>query len=710
MGSFFIYPSYCFKYIFLIARMNTTMILNSSSPSISSFFKDLTRRDVAWGILVFLGYFLTAKLGQFFFVQLHTSPAVIWPPVGIALAAMYLGGYRMWIPVALGQFCSMLSSTASPIAVVAATAAYVVQPAVSVYLMRRFGFHGSFEKGTDALILILVAFVLSAIGPGITTAAYALTGTLPATAFLTWGRSWAGGIFSIVVLVPFVTTWYPWQRVRSSRSEKLEIALSLLAVIAVDAFIFWTPYAGLLGIAVIFVLPVVLMWFVLRFAPRWLTLSIFLTAVIGIAGSMLIPSQTTTLSVQLFSDEVYIGFIAAIFLVFATIVEERRLAHRAIEKNNAVLEQALEKISGEDTAKTEFIAILAHELRNPLAPIVSAHEWLEIQQQEPESLAAIKSAQQHTLMIRRLLDDLLEMARVSQKAFKLQKETASVRDIVQQSIESTARFLQSRGHTLKVRLPEEDVFIFVDPVRIKQIVINLLNNAGKYTDPGGEIELTCERQGEFVSIRIKDNGVGIASAALPKIFDPFRRLGPTPHIGTGLGIGLSLTKRLVQMHDGTIEAESEGPGKGSTFTVRIPMRDAVPTAQTPGQPVKEKRALGRTRILIVDDNEAAAKGLEKLLVHHDQDVRSIYSGKNVLDAVASFAPDVILLDIGLPDIDGYEVARMLRAQGFSRSIVALTGYGQDSDRLRSLEAGFDYHLVKPVSVSNILAILGSIRQ
>ena len=280
-----------------------------------------------------------------------------------------------------------------------------------------------------------------------------------------------------------------------------------------------------------------------------------------------------------------------------------------------------------------------------------------------------------------------------------------MRDVVMQSIESTAPMMQARDHRLKVVLPQEEIMLYADPVRIKQILINLLNNAGKYTEPGGEIELSCQRQGGFVSIRVKDSGIGIASDTLSHIFDPFRRLGSTPHIGTGLGIGLSLTKKLVQMHDGTIEAESDGIGFGSTFTVRIPIQTQLPATHGVLENITQKRELGRSRILIVDDNEPAARGLEKLLMYHRQDVRSAYTGAEALDALKSFNPDVILLDIGLPDMDGYQVARSLRAGGWSGTLIALTGYGQDSDRVESQQAGFDYHLVKPVSVSNILAIL-----
>lgn len=307
-------------------------------------------------------------------------------------------------------------------------------------------------------------------------------------------------------------------------------------------------------------------------------------------------------------------------------------------------------------------------------------------------------------MIRRLLDDLLDTARVTQKKFKLQKETIPLQDVISQSVESTAGFLQSRRHSLRTSMPNEPILLFADPVRLKQVFINLLNNAGKYTEPGGTIHISCEVRDTTVLVTVRDSGIGIDSKHLPHIFHPFRRVGPAIHVGTGLGIGLSLTKRLVEMHGGTIRAESEGPGTGSTFTVSLPRPAQLPMPKMPPQETRGENTV-RSRILIVDDNAAAAYGLQKLLAHHGQDVRTILSGTEALAVVPDYKPDVVLLDIGLPDMNGYEVAKQLRASGWSRTIVALTGYGQDTDKLEAKNAGIDHHLVKPVSVVDIVAII-----
>ncbi len=258
-----------------------------------------------------------------------------------------------------------------------------------------------------------------------------------------------------------------------------------------------------------------------------------------------------------------------------------------------------------------------------------------------------------------------------------------------------------------MELPGGPLLLEVDPVRFQQIIVNILNNAAKYTPPGGRIKLVCKRSDDKVMIEIRDSGIGIPHEFLDEIFEPFRQIRPTPQVGTGLGIGLWLTKRLVEMHGGTISATSEGPERGSVFTMYFP----VPTLLlTPPQAEKKKSPAepGARKIMIVDDNEAAADGLKKLLEFKGHAVVVAHTGTAALAEVDTFAPHVILLDIGLPDIDGYEVARRLRRKETPATLIALTGYGQEEDKTKALEAGFDFHLTKPVGIAEIEAILADI--
>ena len=513
------------------------------------------------------------------------------------------------------------------------------------------------------------------------------------------GRAWGAGVFSVLVFTPLIAMWYRGRELSRPKSftKKVEIIAAFCLLLAENHFLFWTSYPQYFGISVIFFLPAVLIWFALRLHPRWLTLALVLTSFQGIAGSILAHPSVVALNEQLISDEVYIGLIAAIFLIFVAVVEERRAAYKQLEK-------AYQSTSAADSAKSEFIAILAHELRNPLAPIVSSLELLKLQPQTIESVEALESAETHTLMLRRLLDDLLDTVRLTKKKFNLQKEILSMQEVIALSLESARDFIRSRGHNLTVSVPDEPVMLNADPVRVRQMITNLLNNAAKYTNPGGKIELVLQREEDNAVIRVTDNGIGIEAEALPHLFDSFWQADSARERNSGLGIGLSLTKRLIEMHDGRIEVRSQGLGRGSTFSVYLPALSGESPAPVNRKVQKKGTVLSR-RILVVDDNRAAADGMQKLLVHHGHHVETAYSGERALETSGSFAPDVILLDLGLPDIDGYEVARRIRSGGWGGVIVALTGYGQEGDRLQSGQAGFNHHLVKPVGAADILGLL-----
>jgi CheY-like chemotaxis protein len=273
--------------------------------------------------------------------------------------------------------------------------------------------------------------------------------------------------------------------------------------------------------------------------------------------------------------------------------------------------------------------------------------------------------------------------------------------------------VESRKHSLSISLPPHPIWIEADPLRLEQVLINLLNNSVKYTDPGGRIELICTTEGERVCMTVRDTGIGIAPHMLQKIFEPFLQLSDTRGSG-GLGIGLSLTKKLVELHSGEIEAKSGGPGKGSEFTVRLPLPPLVqlqiPTGKRAAPGTLAKAAISPTieekrhRVLVVDDNEAAAKGLSKLLTHKGYEVRVAYDGPGAVEAALRYKPHTIVLDIGLPGFDGYEAARRILAHGKTCTLIALTGFGQEHDKQRAFEAGFDYHLTKPVNVADIEAL------
>jgi CheY-like chemotaxis protein/anti-sigma regulatory factor (Ser/Thr protein kinase) len=310
----------------------------------------------------------------------------------------------------------------------------------------------------------------------------------------------------------------------------------------------------------------------------------------------------------------------------------------------------------------------------------------------------------------RLVDDLLEMSRISRGTLELRREPVEVATIVRNALETSEPLVLAARHRLDVHLPGERLLVHGDPVRLAQLLANLLNNAAKYTDPGGRIELSAWREDDLVAIRVRDNGRGIAPHELARIFEIFVR-GEDERAQGGLGIGLALARQLARMHGGTLEAESAGRGEGSDFTVRLPLsqpqagrRDDAPQA-APARPIPR-------RILVVDDNRDAAESLAIILGAFGAETRVAFSGADAVAALESFAADVALLDIGMPDMDGYETARRVRARFADRGIalVALTGWGQEQDRRRSREAGFAHHIVKPPEIEVLRNLLASIAE
>ena len=384
------------------------------------------------------------------------------------------------------------------------------------------------------------------------------------------------------------------------------------------------------------------------------------------------------------------------------------LAHRAvIAIENANLLAALKE---SDRRKDEFLAILAHELRNPLAPIRNAVHILRAKAPAlPELLWATDVIDRQVHQMSRLVDDLLDVSRIAGGKIQLRKERIELATVVNSAIEASRPLIDKRGHELAVMMPAEPIPLHADLTRLSQVLLNLLNNAAKYTDPGGRIGLTVAREGAEVAIRVTDTGIGIPSEMLPRIFGMFTQVDRSlERAEGGLGIGLTLVQRLVELHRGTVEARSGGPGKGSEFIVRLPIAThfAVGKDQGPARAVAEPAAHATCRILIVDDNRDAADTLGMLLRNLGNEVRTAHDGLEALGAAEDFQPDVVLLDIGMPKMNGYDAARQIRGRrGKSVILIAVTGWGQEEDRRRSADAGFDHHLTKPVNLGALQKLL-----
>jgi signal transduction histidine kinase len=409
------------------------------------------------------------------------------------------------------------------------------------------------------------------------------------------------------------------------------------------------------------------------------------------------------------------GTVAGAVMVFHDVIARRRAEadserlYKAAQIEIANRESADAALRDADRRKDEFLATLAHELRNPLAPIRQAALISKAQgateAQKRWSHDVIDRQVQHMSM---LLDDLLDISRVTRGRLALRMQSTNLASVIEAAVETARPAIDGKRHVLSVEIPTEPVQFTADPLRVAQVLSNLLTNAAKYTDPEGQIRLTAGCESGDVVIRVADTGIGISAAALPRVFNMFSQVhSTTDRSEGGLGIGLALARGLIDLHEGKLEARSAGLGCGSEFTVRLPRRPVMEAQHGESNTPATSTVIRRCRILIADDNRDSAETLAALLRMDGHEVTAVHDGPVALSAFREFKPEVALLDIGMPGLTGYEVARKMRqaASGASLTLIAITGWGQDVDKERAVAAGFDHHLTKPVDPRRLADLL-----
>jgi signal transduction histidine kinase len=374
------------------------------------------------------------------------------------------------------------------------------------------------------------------------------------------------------------------------------------------------------------------------------------------------------------------------------------------KRSEAILQES-------DRRKDEFLAILAHELRNPLAPLRNGLQLLRLAGDDVRTVAQTRSMMERQMQhMVRLIDDLMDISRITRGRVVLRKEPVELAAVIRDAVETSRPLIETAGHELTVIYPPEPITLDADPARVAQVFANLLNNAAKYTPRGGQIRLTAERQGSEVVVGVRDTGIGIPADMLPRIFEMFTQVDRSLERSQGgLGIGLSLVRGLVELHGGSVKAHSGGLGQGSDIRVRLPVHPPPRNAPSAAEDGRQA-APSRYRILVVDDNQDAADSLALLLTFQGNEVRTAYDGLEAVEAAAVFEPDIVLSDIGMPGMNGYEVAKRIRQQcrGRRMVLVAMTGWGQEEDKRHATEAGYDFHLVKPVELSDLRRLLSSL--
>jgi len=377
------------------------------------------------------------------------------------------------------------------------------------------------------------------------------------------------------------------------------------------------------------------------------------------------------------------------------------------------LRQLAADLSNADRRKDEFLATLAHELRNPLAPIRNGLHLMKWAGSDAEAVERSRSMMERQIeQMVRLVDDLMDISRINQGKIELRKEHVSLGAVIASAVETSRPLIEEMGHEFTVVMPKPSIIVDADSTRLAQVFMNLLNNSAKYSERGGHIWLTVERQGSDVVVSVRDTGIGIPADKLTSIFDMFSQVDRSLEKSQGgLGIGLSLVKRLVEMHGGRIEAKSDGPGRGSEFVVRLPVDVEASRPQAADKQEEPAAPKSSLRILIVDDNKDGADSLAMVLKMMGNDTRTAYDGKEGVELAGEFRPEVVLFDIGMPKLNGYEACRLIRKQPWGRKVIviAVTGWGQEDDRQRSHDAGFDHHMVKPVDPQVLMKMLAGLQ-
>ncbi len=674
-----------------------------------------TARQWIMGCVLFLAYFCASIFGS----RAFTPPAVISASAGIALAGLVLEGTMLWPAVYLGALLSYLfdhSGNFQIFVLALLPAAQAAQAIIGATLLKKFGFDPMFNHMRDALAIFFVGIGIASITPAVGMLAYSLNRyffhtSIPA---LTWGSWWGGVIVSTVVVAPFLIRWLYRPFFRRTWDDVREIAIIFAVLLVISITLFFTPMHEIGDISLVYFLLVPLFWIAIRLGPRFMTLAIALIGVMGISGifwGTAIPPAALA-GQAIFQTQMLIITLAGIFLILVASEEERKEALKHLQSHIAKLEDEFGVLSFRDRTKSEFLAILAHELRNPLAPLVSSIELLRLQGLvSTENLPILDDIDDRIKTIRRLLDDILDISRLSQNKFHLQREYIELQKIIAHAVHSVEKQLEEREQTISINIRKEPMALNVDAVRIEQVITNLLNNASKFTGVKGNISISAQQLGGTAEIRIKDNGIGIDPMMLDQIFEPFRQVEGR-RMNDGLGIGLSLAKQLVEIHGGTIEARSKGHGHGSEFIIRLPI--LISPAPQQGDPARDifskpvAKIKAAHRVLVVDDNTAAAHGVGKLLRLMGYAVDYAYTGAEAIRQAEQLHPDSIILDIGLPDMDGYQAADSIREKAkFSGMLIALTGYGQDEDKQKAYAAGFNHHLTKPIGIADLQRILNS---
>ncbi len=671
-------------------------------------------------LLVALVYFGAGWAG----LQLASTTkqiSLVWPDTGIALAILVLRGRRLWPAIAVASFAANLVTGTHWLGAAWISVGDTLEALIGATALLRVGFRPALRRLHDVASLFLLAACLStAVGATVGVLALCATGAASWSTFsLSWSTWWIGDAVSDLVGAPFLLVWIDQAR-REWRFDRLSEALLLMVAMLGLSLAVFVDHGTSVPYPVHYLIFPAVIWAALRLGQHGTATLVLGAASVSIAATLKGrgPFVTTSMSSSLLQVTLFMAVVSVTGLFLGATTAERNRAERRrsadyarLRSSEERLARQAEELAAADRRKDEFLAVLGHELRNPLAPLQNALELLALGGTDASILVrtrALMERQLHHLV--RLVDDLLDVARIRSGKIVLELEAVQLAAMIASAVELARPLINSRRPQLDGYEPEEPVWIHADRTRLPQLLANLLNNAAKYSSDGGHITVragTDARTG-LAEVRVSDTGIGMTPDALANVFELFAQAaGPEHAVQGGLGVGLSLARSIAELHGGTLVATSEGPGKGSEFLLRLPVSEKPARTRDAGENAARKSA--GSRILVVDDNVDAADSLGIMLSYSGHEVRVVYSGRDALAAAEALGPDAIILDLGMPGMDGYAVAHALRSNPkfHATRLIALSGYGQLEDRRRTAEAGFDEHLVKPVILEALNAALAS---
>ena len=660
---------------------------------------DADLQNLAWIAAVAIIYYVAGKLGLYF-ASFTASSTSVWPPTGIAFAAMLLLGYQIWPGIFLGAFFVNLGISGGVIASLGIATGNTLEAVVAVYLTTRYA-NGLklFEHSQDFLRFAALGMLAAALSATIGLISLASGGLAHWNEFVRiWVTWWLGDVGGFLLFGPTPILWIENPKLAGDHRRPLESSLLLALITLFGVVVFAGTVPEIAQYRIGFICFPMLVWCAFRFGQREVATAILVLTVTAEWGMIRGHGPWALFASQISSfimPQAFMITMAVMTMALAADVWERKRTEQdATEARNQAV--------AANRAKDQFLAMLGHELRNPIAAISSAVRVLEhsdVLGREHSTLLDIMVRQSGHLS--RMVDDLLDVQRLTARRITLNRRPMNLAECARDCVLALRLREGYADHNIILRI--EDTWIDGDPDRIAQILTNLVSNACKYTRPQGKIVLSVRPENDRAVICVEDDGDGIPEDLLPRIFELFvqgERL-PDRHPG-GLGLGLTLVRRLSELHGGTIDAYSDGPGRGAKFTVRIPRIETrvIAQASTRATPVRSRH--GR-RILIVEDNTDAREALRQALEMSGHEIFEADSGASGVESALANHPDTALIDIGLPGFDGYEVARRIRLSSENHGImlIALTGYGSPEDRRRAKQAGFDTHLVKPLNFDQL---------